>query len=162
MRALRLVIRTLSAAAAAALAAMSLVTVVDIAMANAAGRPITGVYELVEICLACVVFLGLAETFGSHTNITVDVIDHFVPGRVLTALRVGGAALSVLFLCLLLWAMFGPAGDALRFGDRKADTGIPVFALWIPIVAGTVVSIIAGAFALRCLLLEAKRKDSGL
>ncbi|MSQ73410.1 MAG: TRAP transporter small permease [Betaproteobacteria bacterium] len=140
--------RWLSGIAAVALALITVLTVVDIVVGNVFGRPITGVYEVVGTALVFVVFLGIPETFRAEQNITVDVLDHFVPPGVTAALRMVGAALSLALLALMQWAMIAPAADAIRFGDIKSDSGIPVWVQLVPALLGTAIAIVCAGLAL--------------
>ncbi len=131
--------------AGGALAVIIVLTVVDVASANFRGRPITGVYDVVEAALVFLVFLGIPETFRTDQNIAVDVADHFVSPAVVSYLRTFGAIAAVGYLAILEWSMLSPALDAWRFGDFKADSGIPFWLIWVPILFGTAVSMVASA-----------------
>jgi TRAP-type C4-dicarboxylate transport system permease small subunit len=131
-----------------ALAVIILLTVVDVLSANLRGRPITGVYEVVETGLVYLVFLGIPETFRTEQNITVDISDHFLSPATAALLRSFGAVISLAFLALMEWSMIRPALDALRFGDFKADSGIPFWFIWAPIMFGTLIAIFASAIVM--------------
>lgn len=131
--------------AALALTLIVLITTVDVLSANFRGRPLTGIYELVEAGLIYIVFLGIPETFRAERNITVDVIDHFVGAQSIAYLRGIAAVVEVAFLGLMGWSMLGPALDALRFGDIKSDTGLPLWVMWAPALLGTLLAIVAAA-----------------
>jgi TRAP-type C4-dicarboxylate transport system permease small subunit len=134
--------------AGVALAVIILVTVVDVISSNLRGRPITGVYDVVEAALVYLVFLGLPETFFREQNITVDVADHFLPPWMIAILRCFGAVISVVYLALLEWSMFRPALDAVRFGDFKSESGIPFWFIWLPILIGTAIAIFASVLVM--------------
>lgn len=131
-----------------ALALIIVVTVIDVLSANLRGRPITGVYEVVEAALVYMVFLGIPETFRNEHNITVDVCDHFLSQATVALLRSFGAVISVAYLGLVEWSMIRPALDAWRFGDYKADSGIPFWFVWLPILIGTAIAIVASALVM--------------
>jgi TRAP-type C4-dicarboxylate transport system permease small subunit len=138
--------QALSDCAAVAIAGIMLVTIADVIMKNTFHLPIKGAFEAVEFLMVCVVFLGLAEVFRSGANICVDIADHFIGARGLMALRVLGTIASVIFLSLMLWAMIDPAQDTLAFPQWTQELGIPLYAFWAPILAGTALSILAAAF----------------
>lgn len=142
-----------------ALAVIILATVADVASANLRGRPITGVYEVVEVALVYLVFLGIPDTFHNEQNITVDVADHFLRAASIAVLRCVGAIVSLGYLALLEASMIRPALDALRFGDFKADSGIPYWVIWLPILAGTAVAIIASLLVMIKVLRERGRAE---
>ena len=136
------------------------VTTVDVLSANLRGRPITGVFEVVEVALAFVVYLGLGEAFRAEQHIHVDVIDHFIGARAVAFLRALGAVLSVVFLALMGYATTLIAIDAVRFGDVKAETGIPFWAIWAPILLGTALAI-ASAALVAAKILIGRRPGAG-
>jgi TRAP-type C4-dicarboxylate transport system permease small subunit len=137
----------LSAVAAFGIFAMMLITIADVLTHNLFHRPIRGTFELVELLLVIVVFLGIPEVFRSEGNITVDVIDHFVGSS--TRLLLCGVALTVTlgFLLLLGFAMIAPAMDTISFPEHKQETGLPTSLFWFPILFGTAIATIATAGA---------------
>ena len=136
-------VRWLAAAAGAALALMVLAITADVLRANLFHQPIRGVLDLVSVLLALVVFLGIPQTFLSQGNVTVDLVDRFVGRRGVLAFRTVAAALTVAFLSLLFWHMFAPARDAFQFGDLKPDLGLPIWMIWVPVLAGTGLALVA-------------------
>ena len=135
--------RWLAALAALALAVMVLAIVVDVARANVLHRPIRGVFDLVSALLVLVVFLGIPQTFLSQGNVTVDLIDRFLGARGVAAFRAIAGLLTVVFLGLLFWHMFQPAQDTYQFDDRKPDLGLPIWMIWIPVLLGTGLALVA-------------------
>lgn len=135
--------RSLSDVAALAIFAMILLTIADVLMKNLFNRPVTGVFELVEFLMVIAVFFGMPEVFRSHSNICVDVVDHLVKDRGRTVIRTFGALASLFFLLILGWAMLGPAWDTVVYPQSTQEVGIPMFAYWLPILAGTALTIIA-------------------
>jgi TRAP-type C4-dicarboxylate transport system permease small subunit len=121
--------RLLLLAGTVALAIMMLATTADVVLRAAANMPVRGVVDAVEIAMLLVVFLGLPDAFLRGEQVTVDVIDHLVPPRVVAGLKLVGAILSTLFLALLALNLVQPLIDAWRFGDRKADLPVPLYPL---------------------------------
>jgi TRAP-type transport system small permease protein len=136
-------VRWLAAAAAVALAVMVLVITADVLRANLFHQPIRGVLDLVSVLLALVVFLGIPQTFLSQGNVTVDLVDRFVGRRGVLVFRAIAGLLTVVFLSLLFWHMFAPARDAFQFGDLKPDLGLPIWMIWVPVLAGTGLALVA-------------------
>lgn len=143
-----------------ALVTIILVTVADVLSANLRGRPMTGIYEVVEAALVYMVFLGIPETFRNEQNITVDICDHFLSQAAVALLRCFGAVISVAYLGLLEWSMIRPALDAWKFGDYKADSGIPFWFVWAPILIGTAMAIVASALVMRRVLAQRGRSEA--
>ncbi len=126
-----------------ALIAMMLTSVADVGMTKLFRQPITGSYDMVESTLVFAVFLGIPATFLSHGNIVVDVVDFFASKATVRRLKILAAVFSFVFLVLLAWNMWPQAQDAYRFGDKKPELGLPLYVLWLPMLAGTGLSILA-------------------
>ena len=141
--------RRIADLSAIALAVMMLVTILDIAMKNVFGRPIASTFELVETALAVMVFLGLPLVFRNDGNVIVDVIDHFAEAGGVSVLKALGALASAGFLLLVGYAMIEPAMDTVRFPEIKHESGIPLYALWVPILVGTAFSIFGAVLVAR-------------
>jgi TRAP-type C4-dicarboxylate transport system permease small subunit len=152
------IIKATSVAAAIALVAMMLTTVADVAMATLFKRPIIGAYDMVETTLVIAVFLGIPATFLRDGNIVVDVVDFFVARETVRRLRQLAQVLTLAFLVLLFWNMLTPALDAYRFGGKKQELGLPLWALWLPMLLGVLMSAIA---VLMLLIRGPHRADDG-
>jgi TRAP-type C4-dicarboxylate transport system permease small subunit len=135
--------RFLLHAGTVALALMMLATTADVVLRATVNAPVRGVVDAVEITMLLVVFLGLPDAFLRGEQVTVDVIDHLVPGGVLGVLKAIGAALSTLFLALLAINLVQPLLDAWRFGDRKADLPVPLYPLVALVIACLATSFLA-------------------
>ena len=140
-------VRLSSFLATLALIAMMLTSVADVSMATLFSRPITGTYDIVESALVFAVFLGIPATFLNDGNIVVDVVDFFASKATISRLKILAAIASFIFLVLLAWNMLPQAQDAYRFGDKKPELGLPLWVLWIPMLAGVCLSAIAVAVA---------------
>ena len=141
------IVMLLCALAAAAVLGMMLITIADITMHNLLRRPIPGTFDLVELLLVVVVFFGLAEVFLSESNITVDVIDHFINSRARRSLSAVALVITFGFLVLLAYAMMGAAVDTVSFPEHKQETGFPTWLYWIPILFGTAMALLATVVA---------------
>jgi TRAP-type C4-dicarboxylate transport system permease small subunit len=139
--ALRLATRLASAqlvVAMLALGVMGSVTVADVALKYLAHRPIAGAYDLVESLLPVVIFHGLPTTLLRRQNIAIDLIDHVVGPRGTRAL-IGFCEWVMLgLLALFAWAMLSPALQALDYGDRKLELGLPLVVVWIAAILGMI------------------------
>lgn len=135
--------RLLAGVAAVFLCAMMLVTVADVVLRSLFAYPIFGTFDLVELFLVTLIFLGLPETFRREEHVVVDVVDHVVPPRVVALLKGLGALLTVVLLALMLWHAVPPARDTYVFGDQTLDLSIPRYIHWIPILLGTAAAVLA-------------------
>ena len=161
MRSLKRFTQWLSDAAAVAIAAIIFLTIADIGMKNLFNHPIKGTFELVELLLVFVVFLGIAEVFRSDSNICVDVADQMLSPKHAAVLKVFGSFASLVFLVLMGWAMLGPAMDTVTYPQWTQETGIPLYAYWVPILAGTALAIVASAVVVWLQLNSHCAKDEG-
>ncbi len=124
-----------------ALVALMMVTVVDVFMRYLFNRPVRGSFDAVEGLLLVFVFNSMAATFFGRRNVVIDLIDTFVPRRVVGWLIRVTDVLSVGVLALLAWAMLGPAMQSYGYGELKQDLGLPIFILWFVAIlslAGTI------------------------
>ena len=139
----RKITRSMMLVAAACIALMMLATIADVLMNNIFRRPIRGTFEFIEILMACTVFLGLPEIFRTNGNVVVDVLDHFLQPKTIATLDRFANVISLIFMLILGYAMLAPSWDTVLFPETKQETGIPTYVIWVPILLGTLVSIIA-------------------
>jgi len=133
------------ALAAAFLAAMMLLTVADVALRAAFNLPIRGVYEIVELLLACTFFLALPAVFLREEHILVDTIDGFAPRRV-PLLKRCAEVLAVAVLAVMAWQGWKAAADTLVFHDVTSDLSIHRLWYWAPVLFGLIGSTLAAAW----------------
>ena len=107
-----------------------------------AGRPLTGVVELVEITVLASAMLGLPEAFLRDEQIRINLLDALLPDGVLRLAQAAGLLLSMLFLGLLYRNVWQPMLDARMFGDVKYDLGVPVWPLYALILFAFSASIL--------------------
>lgn len=138
--------------AALFLAGMVLLTVADIMLRTFFSYPIRGMLELIELGLACTIFVALPAVFLRDEHLVVDVIDHLTRPSVVRALKVLGTLVSMVVLVAMAWRMFAEARNSHDFGDVTPDLSIPKIWYWIPVLFGVVAS------ALACLFLLPRRK----
>jgi len=77
--------------AASFLAAMVLLTVADVELRTFFSYPIRGMLELIELGLACTIFIALPAVFLRDEHLVVDVIDHLVRPSAVRLLDLAGA-----------------------------------------------------------------------
>ena len=90
---MRTVARVFGALAAVFLAGMVLITVADVVLRSLFDFPIRGVLELVELGLACTIFIALPAVFLRDEHLVVDVIDHLLRPSTVRLLDLAGALL---------------------------------------------------------------------
>jgi TRAP-type C4-dicarboxylate transport system permease small subunit len=142
----------LGALAALFLAGMVLLTVADVVLRAFFSYPIRGVLELIELGLACTIFIALPAVFLRDEHLVVDVIDPLAPPALTRVLKLAGLAVSLAVLAVMAWHMFAAARNMLEFGDVTSDLSIPRIWYWIPVLFGVAAS------ALACLYLLVRRR----
>lgn len=143
--------------ASLALVALMLVTVLDVLLRYLFNKPIRGSYDLVECMLLIFVFHGMAAAFFGRRNITIDIIDGFIPPRIVAALIRLADVLSIVVLVLIFWAMITPATQIYQYGDVKLDSQIPIWWMWCAAFIGLIGTILA---ALAVLLARPARHET--
>ncbi|MBI4124128.1 MAG: TRAP transporter small permease [Betaproteobacteria bacterium] len=129
--------------AAVALAAMMLLTVTDVVLRMFWRAPIQGTLELVELGLACAIFLALPAVFLRDEHLVVDVVDHFAKRPLVRLLDLASAVVSAALLALMAWQMVSLAQTTWEFGDVTSDLSIPRIYYWVPVLFGVVASAAA-------------------
>ena len=125
------------------LSAMMLLTVADIALRTFFSMPIRGMLELIELGLACTIFVALPAVFLRDEHLVVDVIDHIAPAPVVRVLDLAGALISLGLLAVMAWQMVPLARTMHEFGDVTSDLSIPKIYYWIPVLFGVVASAVS-------------------
>jgi TRAP-type transport system small permease protein len=129
--------------AALFLAAMVLLTVADVVLRALFSYPLRGMLELIELGLACTVFLGLPAVFLRGEHLLVDVIDQITRPSVVRLLELLGALVSLGVLSVMAWQMVPVARGMYEFGDVTSDLSIPKIYYWIPVLLGVIASAAA-------------------
>lgn len=135
------------------LTAMMLLTVADVALRTFLNTPIRGVYEIIELLLACTFFFALPCAFLRDENIVVNTIDDYAPRLILPLKRLA-ALLAVVILAVMAWQGFIAARDSMEFNDITADLGLPRVLHWTALLIGIVGS------ALAALVMAIRREDA--
>lgn len=120
-----------------------LLTVADVLLRTFFSYPIQGMLELVELGLACTIFLALPAVFLRDEHLVVDVIDHLVRPSAVRILDLLGALLSLAVLVTMAWQMVPLARTMHEFGDVTSDLSIPKIYYWAPVLLGVVASALA-------------------
>jgi TRAP-type transport system small permease protein len=122
---------------------MMLLTVADVLLRALVNKPIHGTYELIELGLACAIFVALPAVFLRDEHLVVDVVDSLAPKRVVRLLDLFGAVASLAVLGVMFWRMVPLARDMQEFGDVTADLSIPKIVYWVPVLLGVGASALA-------------------
>ena len=121
---------------------MMLLTVADVVLRATTNRPIRGMFEIVELLLACTFFIALPAVFLRDENLVVDVIDPVAPHWVPWLRRVA-ELIAVPVLGLMAWEGWKAAAETLVFNDVTSDLAIHRLLYWIPVLFGLIGAAIA-------------------
>jgi TRAP-type C4-dicarboxylate transport system permease small subunit len=125
------------------LTATMMVTVADVFLRTFFSYPMRGVLELVELGLACTIFLALPAVFLRDEHLVVDVVDHLAKKSVVRLLDLAGAIVSLVVLAVMLWQMVPLARTMHEFGDVTSDLSLPKIWYWVPVLLGLFASALA-------------------
>jgi len=137
------------------LAAMMLLTVADVVLRSLFSYPLRGMLELIELGLACTIFLALPAVFLRDEHLVVDVIDHVVSKSLVRLLDLAGALVSLAVLVVMAWQMVPLARSMHEFGDVTSDLSIPKIYYWAPVLLG----VVASALATLMFIVRWRRRD---
>lgn len=135
--------RVFGSLAAFFLAAMMLLTVADVILRKLFNFPIQGMLELVELGLACTVFIALPAVFLRDAHLVVDVVDHLLRPAAVRLLDLAGAVIALAVLGVMAWMMIPLARDMHAMGDVTPDLSIPKIWYWVPVLVGVIGSALA-------------------
>jgi TRAP-type C4-dicarboxylate transport system permease small subunit len=116
---------------------MVLLTVADVVLRSFFGLPIRGMLELIELGLACTIFIALPAVFLREERLVVDVVKR---SRFVDLL---GAVVSLVVLAFMGWYMLPNARNMIEFGDVTSDLSIPRLWYWVPVLVGVAASAVA-------------------
>ncbi|SDU41070.1 TRAP transporter small permease [Stappia sp. ES.058] len=113
-------------AASLLLLTMMIVTFVDVLGRELFSAPLPGAYELTEVLLALVIFVGLPITTARREHVSVDLLTARLPTTVRRGLAVFAAIVTAAVLIVLAWRLAVSAGDFTAYGDATVYLGIPL------------------------------------
>jgi len=116
----------LRVAAGVLLLAMMAVTFVDVVGRYAFNAPLPGAFELTEVLLALVIFVGLPIITARREHVTVDLVTARLPGVAQAGLARLATLVTALVLAVLAWRLGQSALDYAAYGDATVYLGIPL------------------------------------
>jgi len=119
----------------AVIAAMTMLTVADVFMRWALGRPITGTVEITEFIMVCLL-VGLAPCALEGRHISADVIVRHLPPKTQGVIEVGNLIVGSALIAVMAWQGFNSGLDALHRDLRSSMVSIPVFPFYIVLAFG--------------------------
>ncbi len=113
-------------AAALVLFGMMLMTSLDVVGRYLFNAPLTGVFELTEFMMVCVVFLAMAYTQAGKGHVAVDLVVNRFPEKIRESISVINYLISFLVMALIAWKSVERGFEVMRAGECSGTLGIPV------------------------------------
>ena len=120
----RVVAPALGVLAAIVLFAMMTLTCVDVVGRYFFDRPIFGGFELTEMALAAMIFLGLPLVTLRNEHITVDVLDSITPDWLFRLQHIVACLIGMLSTGYLAWRLWLRANTLYMGGETTAQLKI--------------------------------------
>lgn len=135
-------------AASLLLLAMMIVTFIDVVGRYVFNAPLAGAYELTEVLLALVVFIGLPIVTFRREHVTVDLVTSRLPSVLRRGLAVFAGVVMLLVLAVLAWRLGLLAIDFTEYGDTTVNLKIPLGPVAAAMAVLAAVSALAALLAL--------------
>lgn len=133
--------KLLSGTAALVMFLMMALTLVDVLGRYLFSAPVTGAFEVTELMLAAVIFLGLPLITAEGGHIAVDILDSALSDRVLAVQYWLVGLINVLAFGVFAWVLWEHAFKVLRYEDTTAVLQIPY--AWLAFLMAVTVSVSA-------------------
>ena len=117
--------RILGVCAAGFLFLMMLLTFVDVVGRKLFDAPVPGGFEITELMLASLIFLGLPLVTAANEHVCVDLFDAIVPERIKPIQNVLVSIIVIGAFAVLAWKMWGHAFRTYQYADTTAVLQIP-------------------------------------
>jgi TRAP-type C4-dicarboxylate transport system permease small subunit len=117
--------RLLGSVAATVLFAMMALTFLDVVGRKLLSRPVPGAYELTEFLMGTLIFSALPLVTAREGHVTIDVLDHLVPGPVARWQRVAASAVSAGCLAFIAWRLWVLSAGHFRTSEVTMTLHIP-------------------------------------
>jgi TRAP-type C4-dicarboxylate transport system permease small subunit len=117
---------TLGVAVAALLLAMMTLTSIDVIGRYLFNSPLTGAFELTELMLAALIFMGLPLATERDEHVTVDLTDAFLPHGVVKSQVMVMNWLSAIVLAVLAWQLWLKAQSLAADGHITNTLEVPL------------------------------------
>ena len=117
----------LNYAGAAVLLVLMLLTTADVAGRYLFNAPITGVFEVTEFSMACLVFFSLAHTQSRKGHVAVDIFVSLLPPKGQRIIDIITKVLSFIVLLLITWQSIERGFELKEFKETSATLQIPVY-----------------------------------
>ncbi|GAA0789037.1 TRAP transporter small permease [Marinobacterium sediminicola] len=129
----------LNGTAALVMFLMMALTLVDVMGRYLFSAPVTGAFEVTELMLAAVIFLGLPLITAEGGHIAVDILDSALSDRVRAVQYWLVGLINVLAFGIFSWMLWEHAFKVLRYEDTTAVLQIPY--AWLAFLMAVTASV---------------------
>lgn len=119
----------LGGATALILAAIMLLTCVDVAGRYVLNMPVPGALEVSELMMGALIFASLPLVTLRQQQVTIDLLEPFIPRFVKPALHVLIQLVGGLCLAVISWRLWVKGGQMMQQGDTTAVLQLSVWPL---------------------------------
>jgi TRAP-type C4-dicarboxylate transport system permease small subunit len=109
------------------LVAAMLLTVLDVVLRHTLNAPLRGIFELTELAMAGIAFLGLAHAQHLGEHITIDLLYERLPPAGRRALDRLSRLVSLVVAGAITWQLLGYLGRMRASGEVTGVLGLPVY-----------------------------------
>lgn len=111
----------LGAVASVVLFSLMLLTCVDVFGRYFLNRPVLGAFEVTEMALAALIFVGLPMVTLRQEHITIDLLDAISPRWLLRLQHVAASAIGAVATAYLAWRLWLRGNTMLASGETTAQ-----------------------------------------
>jgi len=138
---------------------MMALTLVDVMGRYLFSTPVSGAFEVTELMLATVIFLGLPLITAEDGHIAVDILDSSLSKRVRAVQHWLIAVINVLAFSIFSWMLWKHAFKVLRYEDTTAVLQIPY--AWLAFLIAISTSLAALALVVKLLFNRTDKTSEG-
>lgn len=140
--------KILAYTAAAVMFLMMMLTLIDVVGRGLFSAPLPGGFEVTELLLAVIIFLGLPMVTAEAAHVDVDICDPTVPERLKPYQDAIIGLINIGAFGTLSWMLWGYAMRTYRYQDTTAILEIPYAGLVFLMASMTTLATVALVFML--------------
>jgi TRAP-type C4-dicarboxylate transport system permease small subunit len=127
------------------LAGAMAITMADILLRRTFAFAMIGTVDMVQLCIVSTAFLSIPYAFIRGSHVGIEAATDLLPERALALVKAGAALASFGFMAAVGWFGLEQAELQYGYGDVSQTIAIPMLYYWIPLLAGSALSVLATA-----------------